>query len=654
MAFAILATLWSAYENDWTTDEPMHLEWSRRLLEEGKTERRSQLHFNSKTPVTMLNQAARRFARGSLGVRDPRKARLAARVPSLLWLGVVLAATFWLARHCAGPVAAHLATLAAALDPNLIAHSSIATVDTAYAAATLLTIIAALAFARRPGLAAGAALGLSLGLAFSVKFTAFLLIPGVLLLPLGMRDGAKRLWAARGPALAGAAAALATSAAVVCASYLFIEVGVPLGQVAWRSRPLAALAAAVPALSLPLPVDFLTGLDICLKSERTRAYNVVVFGERFPSGVFYYFAVGWLLKTPLLLLLGLFLGLARAVREKRVVADPALRYVGAAPPHRPRLLLLHLPDADRLSLRSHVRAPRRHPRRRGTGRPGGAPALSCRHRPRGADRLAENAAYLGNSLAFTNAAVWPKRYVYRLLADSNVDYGQNRDKMAAWLEAHPNPGRHFEPIHLLPGENVLRFDQATSARGFPRHEWLRAHLRPYRHFRHNYLFFEASPLDFERFLEESRRRPALPQAEALCAVDERRGTSADLAAEASFVGRLREGEAYLLCVRAAGTSDLALRAWEGEVLYGPADRPLRDGDRLRDGKEVWYRLAPGVHGFVAKPLDGFRGEWIVRGGPLTASVRTAKLDRRGLHPREWKRPPNGRLLGDLAPSPGGK
>ncbi|HEY6547000.1 MAG TPA: glycosyltransferase family 39 protein, partial [Vicinamibacteria bacterium] len=235
VAFALLATLWSAWDNDWTTDEPMHLEWSRRLMDQGRTERLSKLHFNSKTPVTVLNQAARRFARGVIHVRDPRAARLAARAPGLLWLGVVLGATFLLARRCAGPVAAHLATLAVALDPNLIANSSIATVDTAYAAATLLTVAAALSFTERPGVAAGAALGLALGLAFSIKFTAFLLIPAVLLLPLGAPEGGSRLWAARRPAVAGAAVALGTSVAFVCASYLFIQVGVPIGQVPWRS-----------------------------------------------------------------------------------------------------------------------------------------------------------------------------------------------------------------------------------------------------------------------------------------------------------------------------------------------------------------------------------------------------------------------------------
>lgn len=37
--------------------------------------------------------------------------------------------------------------------------------------------------------------------------------------------------------------------------------------------------------------------------------------------------------------------------------------------------------------------------------------------------LLEGLAYAGNPLAFTNAAVQPKRTVFRWIADSNVDWG---------------------------------------------------------------------------------------------------------------------------------------------------------------------------------------------------------------------------------------
>ena len=630
VAFALLAGARAAYDGGWTTDEPMHLEWSRRLIDRGITERRSALHFNSKTPVTVLNEVSRRFARHALRWRQREMVRFATRLPGLLWFGVVLAATFLVTRLCAGTVAAHLATQAVALDPNLIAHSALATVDTAYAAATLLTVVAALGFARRPGVTWGAALGLALGLAFSVKFTAFLLLPGVALLPLAMEGEAGRL--RRAPALAGMAVALVAATTLICASYLFTGVAVPLGEVAWQSTVFTSLARAMPSLALPLPVDFLTGLDICFNAERTKVFNVVILGQRHPAGVFYYFGVAWLLKTPLLLLAALTFGLVQTLRERPLRANPALRYVAL---HLGlglfyfsfvfrmqigfRFVLMCVPLAAILA--------------------GAGLATLVHHRlfaPVLAlvvlSAVAENAAYLGNSLAFTNAAVWPKRDVYRLLADSNVDYGQNHEKMAAWFAANRAPHRHLDPVHLLPGENILSFDQATGARGYPRHEWLREHLRPTRHFRHTYLFFEVESDDFERFLADSRRLRPAPDAEQLCSPGDPRNRPVDLQAAARFAPAPSPRGVELVCARVSGPADLALRSLEGEVFWGRADQLRKYWDRLREDAEVWYRLDPGVHAFVvAEPLS-FRGEWIVRGGPVAAWAREARASKRRLQP----------------------
>ncbi len=626
-AFALVAAGWSAYENDWTADEPAHLAWSRRLLEHGLTERRSVLHYNSKTPVTVSNELSRRFAKRVLGVRDPRLVRFAARVPGLFWLALVLALTFLLARRCAGPVAGHLATLAVALDPNLIANSSIATVDSAYAAATLLTVAAALGFAQSPSLRWGAALGLALGLAFSVKFTAFLLLPGVVLLPLAVRGGASRLWSARGRVFAAGLLVAVVATAVIDAAYFFKQVGVPLGDGAWRSRAFTTLAGAFPSLALPLPVDFLTGLDICLNSERTKAFNVVIFGHQHPSGVVYYFAVLWILKTPVMLLLALLYGLARTLFDGMLRSNTALRYVAL---HLVlglayfsfvfrmqigyRFVLMCVPLVAILAAASL--------------------AGQVRHRLFAAGlavvvltALAENVAYLGNSLAFTSAAVLPKREAFRLLADSNIDYSQNREKMEAWYQGQQSPTRHLDPVHILPGENIVRLNLASGVDGFLRYEWVRANLSPRSHFRHTYLFFDVGDQAFEQFLSEARRYGPSPIAEKLCPSGDPRAIPIDPASPASFSPGLAWPVVDLVCAWAADTTDLVLRSESGEVVWGRAEWPRRQWNALRESQEIWYRLDPGAHAFVAAGVKRFRGRWVVRGGPVTLAVRRESFPR---------------------------
>jgi hypothetical protein len=63
------------------------------------------------------NVLAQKMARAAMG-DDPKRLRLAARLPSVAWLAVLLAATFALTRRAAGEAAALLATAGTALDPT--------------------------------------------------------------------------------------------------------------------------------------------------------------------------------------------------------------------------------------------------------------------------------------------------------------------------------------------------------------------------------------------------------------------------------------------------------------------------------------------------------------------------------------------------------
>ena len=70
--------------------------------------------------------------------------------------------------------------------------------------------------------------------------------------------------------------------------------------------------------------------------------------------------------------------------------------------------------------------------------------------------LAENVPYLGNHLAFTNAAVWPKREAFRLLTNANIDWGQNDEKIAGWLAGEGTRRRRRQ-------SRITRFRGRTSS-----------------------------------------------------------------------------------------------------------------------------------------------------------------------------------------------
>jgi 4-amino-4-deoxy-L-arabinose transferase-like glycosyltransferase len=599
IAVALLALAhagYSAWCESWTFDELHHLRWSERLLQSGETERESDEHFDSKTPIMVPNVLMAAFAKAA-GIADPHGRRFASRLPSIAWLASLLAATFCLARRAFGLEAAQIATCGVALDPSIVAHSTVATVDVAYAVATVLTLGALASFAQAPSPRRGITLGLAVGLALTAKFTAVVLLCGLVVALPGLLGKLPPRRSALGLMTAGAVAW-----SFLCTAYLFREVGLPLGSATWHTAPFRELSARLPAVPVLLPMSFLTGLDTSVAHERVRGWTVVLLGRRFPEGVWYYFAVLWLLKTPVLALGAQILGLYFAFRGRLIrwgtlgcflalslVWHLAYFSLFFKAQIGYRFVLMCVPIAWILA---------------GAGlrlfwRPSWTPILLglvlC-------FTLGENLEYFGDPLAFSNAAVWPKSSVYRLMADSNLDWGQDQERVAAWVTGgNINPER-LDPLHVLPGLNAFSVNNLAGLGDFERHRWLREHAEPVGRFGYTVALFEISPELFERFMDENRRYA--PWAAPWCGGDLLART---LEAEESVSFRVsrptRPDRAWLVCAEASRVADLSLRAIESRIEIAHVE-----GGDLAGHKEIlnnhgaWYRLEPGIHAFVVREL----------------------------------------------------
>ena len=616
----------AAFEQDWTYSEPYHMQWARRLLAQRVSERASDPMWNSKTPIMALHVASKEAGR-ALGL-DGRALYAAARLPGLLCYVATLGLGYAFARHRLGEAAAALVVLGLALDPNLIAHSAVATVDAPYTLATLLTLVAAVRLAERPGPGRALLLGAALGLAFATKFTAFLLLPGLLLLPLCYGRAALGGW----PGLARAAGLVTLGALlVVNACYLGVGFAQPLAAAAWKSSPLLALAGSVPGLRLPLPIDFVTGLDICLAHERGRGWSVLILERAFPDGVWWYFLVSWALKTPLLLWAAQLLGLWRVARLGLGPARSALLFLGLnlllslgyfsllfRAQIGYRYMLLGLPLLALVAAQGLAGLPAR--------------ALGLGALVVGLGTLAENLPYAGNSLAFTSPLVQPKEQAYRFLTNSSIDWGQNDEKVQPWLveqrAAHPGQPVVWEPTHIRPGWNVVGLNSLAGAGSPGQFRWLREHRRPEGHFRHTYLWFTIDPATYERFLEEDRRLSPRPVDRDICAPG---ATLVPLepASWRAFPPTPRDRNAWVVCARTAAGADLALVGEKTGLLLGRAGEEPRDWDRLRAGEELVYRLEPGVHALAAIKMELFGGRFELRRGTADLSLRPALLLKKG-------------------------
>lgn len=623
VVFALANAGWSAWSQGWTYDEPVHLAWTERMLDTGVIERTSNRRFDSRTPATLPNVVLRKSARAA-GIHDERALRFIARLPSVAWVALILGGVFALARPAFGREAAMLAVIATALDPNVAAHGSLATVDAAYAATVVATLACAAAYAREPSWPRAAALGFAFGMALMVKFSALFLLPGLAVVPLVFRG---RWPPAR--RLAGHLAAIVAVAWLVIGSwYLFLEMGRPLGGAAWRSAPFQALASYLPRLPSPMPAAFLTGIDHSLADERGE-WGTVILGRRYPRGVWFYFAVLWLVKTPLLLLLAQVAGYAAAAR--RLAGHPVARLLAfnlvlqlayfslvfrAQLGYRFVLMLVPL---------GYVLAAA------GLAYAGISRGRRWRLAVVAAVALLENAAYFGNPLAFTNAAVWPKRLAYRVVADSNIDWGQDRERIRARIARARAGHTILEPLHVLPGHNTLDLNVVAGVFDFERHRWLREHMAPGGHFGHTYLWYQVGNDAFDRFLDDTRRLRPEPWVTTPCPPDlplEHQPPGARVGF--TLHTQPRAGDGWSVCVETRRGVDFGFRLRKGIVRFGRMDKGGGcAADTMVPEQVSWFRLDPGRHALCVAEIPNRRawlpyaveGTWLVRGRAAALGLR---------------------------------
>ena len=609
---SLVNLFYSAWHLDWTYDEPSHLAWSSRLLETGETERASNFHYGSTTPVTLLNAVPFRFAQARNW--DEPLPKFLARIPTIgWWLGLTVA-TFLFARHYAGEPAASLATMLVALDPNLAAHGCLVTVDVAYACMTLLCLWAFLKLYETPGYYRAAIAGITLGLAFCTKYTAFLLVPLCLIaLAAGawkLKSGVRAMLRGVGlTALIGVSAILC-----ICAGYLFSDIGVPFSAINPDSNLMQKVLVVAPGLWLPLPKAFLSGFDIVRSLERTMTWNIVLLGNYYSSGIWYYFFVVWLVKTPLSMLVaetaGVGFGLARgalfqvfwsmfllvslvgflAFFSFYFQTQVGLRYVLMCVP------LGYLLAAPQLGRWAQSTA-------QGALFVGAVVALA----------LLETGCYFGNPLSFTNLVVLPKKSAYRWIADSNVDWGQTYSRNWKILEENQVTDR-FEPLHILPGVNVFRLNTIAGVwRDHERHRWVRENLEPKSHLNHTYLWYEVDEIAFDRFLNEERRS-TLPDEPGMCRASH---SMRSLAPEGSFHLSKGGGKMELVvgCLEVLERLDLEIIAERGDLTVGKSPTSGQcDGEHIEGKSRAWFRLEPGLYPLCAKSTGPFEGAWRVHHG----------------------------------------
>jgi len=376
---------------------------------------------------------------------DADRLLLLGRLPVVALASCLVIAVFFAARERFGLLAGASAAFLTALSPDVLAHGALVTTDLGFALFFLLAVIAFERLLARATAGRLLAAGLLTGAAFAAKFSAPILIAVFVLLGL-------RWTLAEAPVLErrarlgrlalqlGAVAAIAL--AVVWAAYGFRAA--LSSDPALRAELAGSLAAshsgaleravAFAGRTGIVPEDYARGM--LFVAEHSAARPTFLMGELSDHGFPHYFAVSFLLKTPVPLLLLTAVALVRAPRLRRrdaaLVFIPVAVYLTATATRGLQIGHRHLlPIYPFLFLAAGE----------------AAAALRSWRAPRGA-RLAAALAlwYAGGTLlqhphhlAYFNEIAGGPRNGWRLLVDSNLDWGQDLKRLAEWMRAHGVP-----------------------------------------------------------------------------------------------------------------------------------------------------------------------------------------------------------------------
>ena len=101
-------------------------------------------------------------------------------------------------------------------------------------------------------------------------------------------------------------------------------------------------------------------------------------------------------------------------------------------------------------------------------------------------------SYYPHFLAYFNELVPDRTQAYRILADSNLDWGQYGNYLEEYRAREP--GSVFEPDKPVAGTILVRANMLVGILGDPnRYRWLREHFRPVGHIAHGILVYRVTP-----------------------------------------------------------------------------------------------------------------------------------------------------------------
>lgn len=494
-----------------TTDEYSHYEYGLQILNGDATHYTDPLM--TKMPMSAWNalpeKAAALLADGML--KQQLERHISARLMTTLFSILVGFLVFWWSRQLYGFVPA-LASLALyVFDPNIIAHSQLTTTDI-YAAGTVAFAVYRLwRFSRTRRWQDGLWLAFALGFAQLAKYTSISLYPlfaiALLINDLfGKREGGGRS-IANIPRMAGrylmySVVALVVGVLGINIGYLFQKTFQPLSSYAFSSELLRSIQSKIDFI-VPTPYPYLEGLDYVFFLERTSADygNIYLLGKTSEiEGFKGYYFVAFALKTPIatqiILWVAFFVYIWKKDNRKTFLENewfPVWLIVFYG-------IYFNFFYNTQTGIRYYlVVSPLLYVLAGSLFRNWGA--FTARQKALtallGLYLAGSVLSYYPNYLAYFNEIVWDRKTAYKYLADSNLDWGQDRNTFKEYIKTHPEVKRIPDHPHPIDETRTyyLRVNELVGVTTTPpdAYAWLTENFEPTGMIAPSYLLWEITP-----------------------------------------------------------------------------------------------------------------------------------------------------------------
>jgi hypothetical protein len=449
-----------------------------------------------------------------------------------IFVSLVLAIyLFCWARQLHGINAGFLALSLYILDPNIIAFSRIVNQDIFGACSIFIATYYFWNFLKFGGRQNAVLSMITFGVAQITRYTAVYLLPIYFLLTLSFYSSTifnliktrnfKLILSGIKQFCTYVILLLLTALILINIGFSFEKTFTKLGDYKFESRTFTSLQSSSPLLrSLPVPVPYayLRGLDLGKCKQETgagsgRPYLMNLLGSPKKGGFKRYYIIAFLYKVPIATQLILFMAVISLIRYRHqikfwqneafliiptLVFFIAFSLTGAQ--LGIRYILMIFPFLFVLSSRIAI----------------GWEASKTRYRIWVTSLLAylliSNLSYFPHYISYFNELLVDRKMGYTILADSNLDWGQNENYLRNYLQKNPDTmytsksignlelpaDRVFDSEHPQTGLVLIGANDLAGIVGDPnRFKWIRKNLKPVEHVAYSHLVFKIQPQDLE-------------------------------------------------------------------------------------------------------------------------------------------------------------